>query len=137
VNILNRRLARSVALLALALLLAAPPAFAQPVPQYDVPGYIRRATWLDTLLTTRDALQRQQTANPAPASTPLPTFTSEILRGGEPARPVRVSVAGAKELYLYVLGAPEIVYGAADFAEYGWNRSGDKPQGKDLQLLYR
>jgi hypothetical protein len=40
-----------------------------------------------------------------------------VVRGGDPARAVSVPVAGLKELDLYVVGAPEVVYGAADWAD--------------------
>ena len=42
---------------------------------------------------------------------------SPILRGGEPARQISLSVAGEEELYLYVLGAPDVIGGAVDWAD--------------------
>ena len=45
------------------------------------------------------------------------TFTSPVMCGGQPAVRISLPVAGLDELFLYVTGAPEVVYGAATWAD--------------------
>ncbi len=79
------------------------------------PGYRRMDTWQQTLLASREAMARaSRAADGVPAMKP---FRSQIVRGGEPARRISVHIAGQKELYLMVTGAPEVVYGAATWAD--------------------
>ncbi len=79
------------------------------------PGQVRRAGWHESMLASRDAIRAREPARAADAA-PL-WFASDIVRGGGPARLISVPIAGWKELNLYVIGAPEIVYGAANWAD--------------------
>ena len=79
------------------------------------PGYyVKNGDWHATLLASR---QRLMEAERQGAITPMPMFVSEIVRGGELARKISVKIGGQKELTLYVLGAPEVLYGAGTWAE--------------------
>jgi hypothetical protein len=75
----------------------------------DAPG-----DWFESMLALREQLVRQA---PSDDPAPLPTFTSEVFRGGDAAGQIRVPLGDAREVYLYVTGAPEIVGGAATWAE--------------------
>jgi len=81
----------------------------------DPPYYVKRATWQETLLQSRLALARQERAGAKAAD--FRPYLSPILRGGEPARQISASVAGQQEMHLYVLGAPDVVAGAVDWAD--------------------
>jgi len=97
---------------------------AAPDPEY----YARKTTWLATLVAAREALAHAETAGTdtnfrpfgnwlsVPADRPL-LQASGIIRGGQPAGKLLADVRGRGALYLYVLGAPEVVYGAATWAD--------------------
>jgi formylglycine-generating enzyme required for sulfatase activity len=77
------------------------------------PQYAKRPTWLETVLASREnLLQAEQRKNRRVMS-----YASDIICGGEAARQISVSIAGQKELYLYVVGAPEVIYGAGTWAD--------------------
>jgi len=99
------------AALGLALAIASSP----PASAADPPHYLKRGDWQATMVASREALLRQE-AQPPPPGRPT-AYVSPVVRGGDPARAVSVPVAGLKELDLYVVGAPEVVYGAADWAD--------------------
>ena len=81
----------------------------------DPAWYVRQASWHSTLLAARQALAAtEQKTGP---SERYPTFVSPIMRGGDTAREVRVPVAGLQELYLYVVGAPDVIGGAGNWAD--------------------
>jgi formylglycine-generating enzyme required for sulfatase activity/cytochrome c553 len=100
----------------------------------DPPQYVRKADWHETIIAAREALVRQE--GPPPASPAFKPYVSPVIRGGEPAVPIRVPVAGHKELYLYVVGAPEVVRGAADWADARFIGKGGKetPLGKQAAV---
>jgi len=77
--------------------------------------YTKRATWHQTLLDARQALvvMEQEQRN----TQRFPTFVSPVVRGGEPAREIRLTVSGVQGLYLYVVGAPDVIGGAANWAD--------------------
>ncbi|HEY3319212.1 MAG TPA: SUMF1/EgtB/PvdO family nonheme iron enzyme [Planctomycetota bacterium] len=79
----------------------------------DPAYYIRKDTWIETLCASREALSR---AGAQADRTPL-LQTSAVIRGGHAASPMFVDVRGRSELYLYVLGAPEVIFGAATWAD--------------------
>jgi len=79
------------------------------------PYYLKKSTWGETFLASREALVKLERAQGAEPS--VRTYTSRVVRGGEPAKFIRVPVAGAEELFLYVSGAPEVIYGAATWAD--------------------
>ena len=76
------------------------------------PGwYVPKSTWQDTILASLTAVAESGAED---GFAPLET---ETMRGGEPARWVNVRVAGAKEMYLFVTGCPDVKWGVADWAE--------------------
>ena len=81
----------------------------------DPAWYVKHADWQQTLLAARQslaALEQKQGITQR-----YPTFISPVVRGGEPAQEVRLSVSGVQELYLYVTGAPDVIGGAANWAD--------------------
>ena len=88
---------------------------AAPPPVADPPYYVRKADWHETMIASRQALMRQEARTPS--SPPRVSFVSPVVRGGEPAVRISVPVRGQRELYLYVIGAPDVTRGAADWAE--------------------
>ena len=44
-------------------------------------------------------------------------MTSPVMRGGDPAVFLSIPLAGVDEVYLHVTGAPEVIYGAATWAD--------------------
>jgi formylglycine-generating enzyme required for sulfatase activity len=103
----------------------------------DPPHYAKKAGWFETMIAAREALAQAEAQHPPAAH--MATYTSPVVRGGEPAIPISVPVAGQKEIYLYVLGAPEVVYGAADWADAKLIDSAGKEafisRAKSLSLL--
>ena len=86
-----------------------------PATAADPPYYLRKPTWDETFLASREALVKLERARGAEPS--VKTYTSRIVRGGDPARFISVPMAGAEEIFLYVSGAPEVIYGAATWAD--------------------
>ena len=83
--------------------------------QTPPPHYVKKSTWEESMLSSREvltALDRSAERITAPLA-----FSSEIVRGGERAQKISVPVAGEKELFLYVVGAPDTVWGAATWAD--------------------
>ncbi len=78
------------------------------------PAYEKKATWLETMLAARESMARQELAA---LGAGFHTFRSDVIRGGESARPISVPVAGQDEVYLYVTGEPDVIWGAATWAE--------------------
>ncbi len=98
-------------LLAVAILL---PRFSTAAPRPADPAcYIKGNDWHETLLASRQRLLASETASPRK----MPTWVSPVIRGGEPAQIVSLPIAGQTELYLFVFGAPEVIYGAATWAD--------------------
>jgi formylglycine-generating enzyme required for sulfatase activity len=77
----------------------------------DPAHYAPRATWQDTMLDAVEALVR------SPEQDGFEPFVSGIMRGGEAGQRVAVNLAGAKELYLFVTGIPDVKWAVADWAE--------------------
>lgn len=77
--------------------------------------YQKKATWHETMIVAREALVEQERSQTDHVR--LQTFTSEVVNGGKPAIRISVPVAGVDELFLYVTGAPEVIYGAATWAD--------------------
>lgn len=76
---------------------------------------IRRATWFETMLSSREALLKWEQAQGRHPQ--FDAFTSDVVRGGQPAKHVKVRIAGAQELFLIVVGAPDAPCGAATWAD--------------------
>ena len=77
-------------------------------------GYVKTDTWFETLFRSRQLLAERERTGSQPR---FDGFVSDVVRGGEPARRVSLDVSGLDELFLYVTGAPEVVYGAATWAD--------------------
>ena len=98
------------------------------------PGYyVKQSTWQETMLASLEALARSGLQDGF-----LP-FESDIMRGGDPARQISVPVSGAKELYLFVTGRPDVKWGVADWAEARLVRAGGRgdslSQMNELRVL--
>jgi hypothetical protein len=74
-------------------------------------GAAAQATWQDTMLA---ALEKLGSSGLQDGFAPL---ESETMRGGGPAQHISVDVDGAKELYLFVTGCPDVKWGVADWAD--------------------
>ncbi len=81
----------------------------------DPDWYVKKDTWQASMTASRDVLIALE-SSAAKADTFQP-YLSEVVQGGQPARKVRVPVAGLKELYLIVTGVPGVTWGAADWAD--------------------
>ena len=81
----------------------------------DPAWYIKHASWQQTLFAARQALAAEEQKQGVVQR--FPTFVSPVVRGGEPAQEIRLSVSGVQELYLYVTGAPDVIGGAANWAD--------------------
>ena len=77
----------------------------------DPAYYLRKSTWQETLLASETALAQQNLEDG------LAPFESNVLRGGDPPQRVVLSVAGAREIFLFVVGSPDVKWGVADWAE--------------------
>jgi formylglycine-generating enzyme required for sulfatase activity len=75
------------------------------------PGYTKQGTWFDTFLASAAALDLQGLDDRVGA------YESPVMRGGNPAIHISVDVAGADELYLFVSGDPNKIWGVANWAE--------------------
>ncbi len=85
-----------------------------PVGAEDRTWYVRKPTWHETMRASLEALDRQLRNE---AATEFKPFTSEILRGGQPARHVRLRVSGVEELSLIAKGVPNYDSGHADWGD--------------------
>jgi formylglycine-generating enzyme required for sulfatase activity len=118
VRVMRLRFEVAVAATIAGALLPVRPAWSAPVSasRSETPAWhMRRGTWHETIVASREALavwEQSQPASPQPEP-----FASEIIRGGQAARPVRVRVSGARELFLLVAGAPDAPCGAATWAD--------------------
>lgn len=81
----------------------------------DPSYYTRKASWQETIRVSREALIEPEREQVSPTN--FKPFASEILRGGDLARHVAVSVSGQEDLFLMVNGAPDSVWGAATWAD--------------------
>ena len=79
-------------------------------PEPDPAWYVKKDTWLETMAASAEALARLEAKR-----TPQ-LKVSDVVRGGQPARSFNVDITTWNELYLYVVGAPDVVYGAATWA---------------------
>jgi formylglycine-generating enzyme required for sulfatase activity len=84
----------------------------------DPSGYIRKSGWHESLLASIEAVSRSG------AEDGFAPFESETMRGGDAARQISVPLAGAKELYLFVTGVPDVKWAVADWADARLVRDG-------------
>ncbi len=82
-----------------------------PAAKDDPAGYVRKASWHESLLASLERVSAQQPADGFAA------FESETMRGGDAARRISIAVAGAQELYLFVTGVPDVKWAVADWAD--------------------
>ncbi|MHC4995511.1 MAG: NPCBM/NEW2 domain-containing protein, partial [Planctomycetota bacterium] len=84
----------------------------------DPTWYQREESWEATMLASLERIfiehQRKVGGKQGRAFEPL---TSEVMRGGDPAQRVSVSVEGLEELCLIVTGVPDEIWGAATWAD--------------------
>ena len=80
---------------------------AQPTPDC----YARKSDWHASLLASLEALAGSGLEDG------FEPFESDTLRGGDPARSIRVPLQGAKELFLIVTGVPDVRWAVADWAD--------------------
>lgn len=73
--------------------------------------YSHKSTWHGSLLASVEGIARSGLEDGFAA------FESETMRGGDAARQISVPVADAKELYLVVVGIPDVKWGVADWAD--------------------
>jgi len=81
----------------------------------DPAWYTKNATWQQTMLAARDSLARGEGDKPRPAA--MKGYASPVVRQGQPAIHISVPVSGVRDLYLLVTGVPNVVGGAATWAE--------------------
>ncbi len=73
--------------------------------------YARKSDWHASLLASLEALAGSGLEDG------FEPFESDTLRGGDPARSIRVPLQGAKELFLIVTGMPDVRWAVADWAD--------------------
>ena len=76
--------------------------------------YRKKATWQESLYAAREALVQSESAGVRAA--PFALYTSDIIRGGQPARHIVVDIKGIDEFQLFVTGVPTVDGGAATWA---------------------
>ena len=77
----------------------------------DPSGYLHKAGWHESLLASLEAVAG------GGGEAGFAPFESDTMRGGDAARPISVPVAGAKEMYLFVTGVPDVKWAVADWAD--------------------
>jgi formylglycine-generating enzyme required for sulfatase activity len=76
------------------------------------PGYYRReSTWQDTMLVSQESIAQSGLKDG------FPPYESPTLRGGQAPKRIRVDLAGAHELYLFVTGCPDMRWPVGNWAE--------------------
>jgi formylglycine-generating enzyme required for sulfatase activity len=88
---------------------------AAETPPAPPPFYRRQATWQETMRASQEALRVWRQAPPAPAG--AQPFVSDVRRGGDEPQPVKVRVAGWRDLYLIVDDAGDYHHDVANWAE--------------------
>jgi formylglycine-generating enzyme required for sulfatase activity len=86
-------------------------AYALPAGAADPAYYVKKSTWQETMLASLEAIAQSDLEDG------FAPFESETRRGGDAAQRVSVPVAGARVLYLFVTGCPDVRWGVADWAE--------------------
>ncbi len=76
------------------------------------PGYyIRKSNWHESFCASVGAIAGRGIEDGFAA------FESDTIRGGDAHLPIRVPLIGAKEIYLFVTGVPDVKWAVADWAE--------------------
>jgi hypothetical protein len=89
-------------------------AISSVAPAANPDWYVLKETWQATMRASLDTLAEGQDAARTPGFEP---FVSAVVDGGQPARHVRVSVAGVKRLSLVARGVPDYRSAHADWAD--------------------
>ncbi len=89
---------------------AAPPYVIKQTPKLR---YVAKATWFDSMLASRAALQADEAAGTRPR--PNVAFHSDVVRGRQSTLAISVPIDDTREIYLYVTGGPDVEYGAGDW----------------------
>ena len=97
----------------------------------DPAYYIKKTTWLESMLASREAILKTLDHPQGFYSSTSPT-----LRSNQPAYHLRLPVSGLKELHLYVIGAPEEVRGYSNWANAVLiDKAGKSTRVSDLKSL--
>ncbi|MGA2499894.1 MAG: hypothetical protein ABSH20_19325, partial [Tepidisphaeraceae bacterium] len=81
-------------------------------PERDPAWYVKKENWIQTMVASREALRLKE----ADAGVKPLLEMSDVIRGGHLAQYLSKDISGRSELYLYVVGAPDTVCGAATWA---------------------
>ena len=77
----------------------------------DPSHYARQSNWHESLLASLEAVAASGIEDG------IVPFESDTMRGGGAARQISVPLAGAKDLYLFVTGVPDVKWAVADWAD--------------------
>ncbi|MHB0955464.1 MAG: SUMF1/EgtB/PvdO family nonheme iron enzyme [Pirellulaceae bacterium] len=77
----------------------------------DPDFYVRKSDWHASLLASLEAIAQRGLEDG------FEPFESGTMKGGDPARAIRVPLRGATELYLLVTGVPDVRWAVADWAD--------------------
>ncbi len=77
--------------------------------------YCKESTWFETLLRSRERLWLLEQGGRCVRG--VEPVVVDLVRYGEPARKISIPVTGARELYLIVTGAPEVVRAAGTWGD--------------------
>jgi formylglycine-generating enzyme required for sulfatase activity len=83
----------------------------QPGQATDPAYYRKQSTWQETIVHSVAALKKEALQDD------FAPFESGIFRGGEPPQHLSLPIHGAKQLYLFVTGCPDVKWGVADWAD--------------------
>jgi formylglycine-generating enzyme required for sulfatase activity len=83
-------------------------------PAQDADWYLRKETWHETMCASLEAIESQLGAATSPEFKP---FVSDVLRGGDPAQHVKLSVRGVRQLSLIAKGVPNYDSAHADWGD--------------------
>ena len=76
----------------------------------DPSSYVRQSNWHESLLASLEAVAGKGVEDG------FAPFESDTMRGGDAARQIRVPLAGAKDLFLFVTGVPDVKWAVANWA---------------------
>ncbi len=82
-----------------------------PAASDDPSSYVRQANWHESLLASLEVIAGKDLEEG------FVSFESDLIRGGDAARQIRVPLAGAKDLFLFVTGVPDVKWAVADWAD--------------------
>ncbi|MBL7040045.1 MAG: NPCBM/NEW2 domain-containing protein, partial [Pirellulaceae bacterium] len=100
----------------------------------DPSWYVCRDTWQQTMRASLDALAD---ACKTPSEAKFETFVSDVLRGGDAARHVKLRVGGVKQLSLIAKGVPDYNFGHADWGDAKLiDAEGNVTHLSDLEPIY-